>query len=97
MATKDWLDWHAQYDRPGSGMDDRLAEVQRCIAEMLDRAAPGPLRVVSICAGQGRDPGRHRRVDSGPAGSSSCAHRLVVPPAPYEPGVRLFTFRDELP
>lgn len=25
------------------------------------------------------------------------ANRLAVPPVPYEPGVRLFTFLDELP
>ena len=55
VAMKDWLDWHAHYDTPGSGMADRLTEVRRQITDLLDRARPGPIRVLSICAGQGRD------------------------------------------
>lgn len=55
VATKDWLDWHAHYDTPGSGMADRLTEVRRQITAVLDASGPGPIRVVSICAGQGRD------------------------------------------
>ncbi len=55
VATKDWLDWHRQYDTPGSGLTGRLAEVRRHIVAVLDRAVPGPIRVVSICAGQGHD------------------------------------------
>ena len=42
VATKDWLDWHAHYDSPGSGMADHLTEVCRQITDMLDRAGPGP-------------------------------------------------------
>ena len=55
MATKDWLDWHADYDEPGSSLAGRLVAVQDRIREALDRTAPGPVRVVSMCAGQGRD------------------------------------------
>jgi hypothetical protein len=33
----------------------RLAIVQRHLRAALDACAPGPIRVVSICAGQGRD------------------------------------------
>jgi hypothetical protein len=55
MATKDWLEWHRQYDRPATGMAARLAEVQRHINAVLDQAPAGPIRVVSVCAGQGRD------------------------------------------
>nr|WP_204342371.1 class I SAM-dependent methyltransferase [Micromonospora terminaliae] len=36
-------------------MSRRLAEVRDRIAEALDSAPPGPLRAVSLCAGQGRD------------------------------------------
>ena len=49
------MDWHGAYDRPGSPLRQRLAAVQAQIAAALDRAAPGPIQVVSMCAGQGRD------------------------------------------
>ncbi len=52
---QDWLDWHGGYDRPGSRLAHRLAAVQAQIAGALDGAAPGPVQVVSMCAGQGRD------------------------------------------
>ncbi|MFJ6164651.1 class I SAM-dependent methyltransferase family protein [Micromonospora orduensis] len=53
--TKDWLSWHDDYDRPGSALAARLAEVREQVRAALDRAPAGPLRVVSACAGQGRD------------------------------------------
>ncbi|MDG4802361.1 class I SAM-dependent methyltransferase [Micromonospora sp. WMMD980] len=53
--TKDWLDWHRDYDQPDSALSRRLVEVRRRIAEALDAAPPGPLRAISLCAGQGRD------------------------------------------
>ncbi|MGI8983392.1 MAG: SAM-dependent methyltransferase [Acidimicrobiales bacterium] len=55
MAARDWLDWHGDYDRAGSRLALRLEAVQAQVAGALDRAAPGPLKVVSMCAGQGRD------------------------------------------
>jgi hypothetical protein len=51
----DWTSWHAQYEDPSSPMSQRLAAVQREIVLALDRAAPGPIRLLSLCAGQGRD------------------------------------------
>jgi hypothetical protein len=51
----DWTGWHEQYDDPASAMPQRLAAVRRQIVLALDRAAPGPLRLLSLCAGQGRD------------------------------------------
>ncbi|SCG63273.1 class I SAM-dependent methyltransferase [Micromonospora humi] len=53
--AKDWLDWHRDYDQPDSALSRRLVEVRRQIAEALDAAPPGPLRAISLCAGQGRD------------------------------------------
>lgn len=56
--SRDWVDWHAPYDEPGSRLQRRLALVQQRFAEALDRCAPsppGPIRVISMCAGQGRD------------------------------------------
>jgi hypothetical protein len=54
-AGRDWAAWHDAYDDPGSPLAQRLLAVQAWIAAALDQAAPGPLRAVSICAGQGRD------------------------------------------
>ncbi|MGP3968477.1 SAM-dependent methyltransferase [Streptomyces sp. 6N223] len=51
----DWRGWHDHYDRPGSTLARRLAVVRERIRLALDEAPPGPLRVVSMCAGQGRD------------------------------------------
>ncbi|MFL6122799.1 class I SAM-dependent methyltransferase [Actinophytocola sp.] len=51
----DWRTWHDEYDQPGSWMARRLEVVQHWIRAVLDSSPPGPLRVVSLCAGQGRD------------------------------------------
>ncbi|MEQ1787321.1 MAG: SAM-dependent methyltransferase, partial [Acidimicrobiales bacterium] len=51
----DWVAWHAPYDDPGSNLARRLRWVQRRIRLALDDALPGPIRVLSLCAGQGRD------------------------------------------
>lgn len=55
MAERDWYAWHAFYDNPGSGLSRRLSWVQDQIRAVLDSAPPGPLRAISMCAGQGRD------------------------------------------
>ena len=55
MAQRDWYDWHAFYDDPGSGLSRRLSWVQDQIRAALDAAPPGPIRAISLCAGQGRD------------------------------------------
>jgi hypothetical protein len=63
--VRDYQAWHDAYDRPGSGLHLRLLVVQDLIAAALDEAPPGPVRVISMCAGQGRDlltvARRHRR------------------------------------
>lgn len=51
----DWRTWHDEYDRPDSWLARRLRVVQERIRVVLDRGPSGPLRVVSLCAGQGRD------------------------------------------
>jgi hypothetical protein len=50
-----WRAWHDEYDVPESPLARRLACVQERIRSVLDAAPPGPVRVVSLCAGQGRD------------------------------------------
>ena len=54
-VTPDWYAWHDDYDQPGSALSRRLTELRLRIGEALDQAPPGTLRVVSLCAGQGRD------------------------------------------
>lgn len=55
MTKTDWLSWHAHYDQPDSSLAQRLVAVQQQIRVALDAAPSGPLKVVSVCAGQGRD------------------------------------------
>jgi hypothetical protein len=64
----DWEAWHAAYDDPSSLLSARLRRVRQRLSEAIDRASPGPVRLVSLCAGQGRDvigvlPGHPRRDD----------------------------------
>ncbi len=55
MIRTDWAQWHGTYAREGSELRDRLAAVRDQIRRRLDETAPGPVRVVSACAGDGRD------------------------------------------
>ncbi|HEX5224586.1 MAG TPA: hypothetical protein VFW29_05595 [Solirubrobacteraceae bacterium] len=55
QALLNWAAWHAAYEQPDSVLGKRLALVQGQIRGALDRAPEGPLRAVSICAGQGHD------------------------------------------
>jgi hypothetical protein len=55
VSARDWYAWHADYDRPDSGLSQRLGWVQERIAVALDAAPPGPVQAISLCAGQGRD------------------------------------------
>lgn len=51
---RDYVRWHDAYDDPESSLSKRLRHVQAAIADWLDRT-PGPVRVLSACAGQGHD------------------------------------------
>lgn len=53
--SEDWFGWHDRYDRPDSMLSRRLALVQEQVTQALDRAPDGPVRAISMCAGQGRD------------------------------------------
>jgi hypothetical protein len=54
-VAQDWVEWHATYDDPGSHLQRRLEIVQRRLRDALAEAPPGDLRLISMCAGQGRD------------------------------------------
>jgi len=51
---RDYVTWHAAYDDPESSLSVRLLHVQRAILDWLRRTS-GPVRVLSVCAGQGHD------------------------------------------
>lgn len=57
MADDDqhWVRWHAAYEDPDSALNKRLVAVQGRLRAALDRCAEGPIRLISMCAGQGRD------------------------------------------
>ncbi len=50
-----WVRWHRSYEVEGSSLRVRLAIVQRLLADAIDASPPGPVRILSLCAGQGRD------------------------------------------
>jgi len=54
-----WQRWHAPYENPDSPLSQRLRVVQDRSRDAIDRAhwpkGGEALRVISICAGQGRD------------------------------------------
>lgn len=52
---RDWVAWHEGYDDPSSGLSARLTLVKQHLAGALDQAPAGPVRLLSLCAGQGRD------------------------------------------
>jgi len=53
--VKDWLAWHDAYDDPSSPLSTRLRAVRGHLSDALDAAPPGPVRLLSLCAGQGHD------------------------------------------
>ena len=66
--VRDWVAWHAAYDDPASPLSARLRCVRSHLSDAIDQAPPGPVRLVSLCAGQGHDvigvlPGHPRRED----------------------------------
>jgi hypothetical protein len=65
-----WVRWHQGYEDADSPISARLRLVQAGVRDALDRCPPGPVRIVSMCAGQGRDvidvvAGHRRRADVG--------------------------------
>lgn len=54
-AVTDWMRWHAAYDDPASPLSARLERVRWHLSRGIAEAPPGPVRLVSLCAGQGHD------------------------------------------
>jgi hypothetical protein len=55
VTDRDWWEWHKPYDNPGSPLSYRLATVTSHLRVALDQSGAGPIRIISLCAGQGRD------------------------------------------
>lgn len=52
--TEEWREWHKGY-AGDTNQTRRLSVVQDFIRQALSRSALGPIRVISMCAGDGRD------------------------------------------
>ena len=52
---RDWKPWFAAYDDPTSPLAKRLTVVRQGIRRALDEAPSGPIRILYLCAGEGRD------------------------------------------
>jgi hypothetical protein len=55
VSATDWVEWHRQYDDPESALSRRLRAVQEQVSSWLDETGGDPVKVVSVCAGEGRD------------------------------------------
>lgn len=55
MQVKDWLGWHDGYDNPASSLARRLQVVRRQLHRALDEVDATRPRLLSLCAGDGRD------------------------------------------
>jgi hypothetical protein len=53
-VSRDWRQWYEDYDDPGSHLSRRLGVVRRQLRAVLD-ASDVPVRLLSLCAGDGRD------------------------------------------
>lgn len=81
---------HAGYDAPDSWLSQRLVSMRERVRLALDDSPPGRPRVISLCAGQGRDllgvladhprrgDGTARRVEPDPR--NVAAARAAAPP-----------------
>ena len=66
--SHNWARWHDDYNDPSSSLSTRLQIVRAYLTDAITAAPPGPISLVSLCAGQGHDalgvlPGHPRRDD----------------------------------
>jgi hypothetical protein len=55
VTQPDWAGWQRLYAVPGGALAQRLAIIQRLVRGFLAERGGDELRIVSMCAGQGRD------------------------------------------
>ncbi|MFL6137244.1 MAG: class I SAM-dependent methyltransferase [Frankiaceae bacterium] len=51
----DWFAWHRLYDDPTSKRAKRLERMQSAVLQALESVSSGPVELLSVCAGQGRE------------------------------------------
>ncbi|MDQ6933756.1 MAG: SAM-dependent methyltransferase [Actinomycetota bacterium] len=66
MQTTDWAAWHAKYADASAPLSRRLQLITGLVDGWLDRTASAEVRILSVCAGDGRDliGVLHRRADA---------------------------------
>jgi hypothetical protein len=52
---RDYRKWHREYEDPSSSLSRRLTVVRGRILDALNAPREAPIRVLSLCAGDGRD------------------------------------------
>jgi hypothetical protein len=76
-GMKEWRHWHNAYDDPQSSLFRRLDVVRARLARALDMAENPVLRLLSLCAGEGRDVIPVLYPEGGPGTSSLCSSRAI--------------------
>jgi hypothetical protein len=54
-SGRDWVAWHDAYSDRTSSLARRLVVVRQRIGEALDACSDDPVRILDLCAGDGRD------------------------------------------
>jgi hypothetical protein len=54
-SSSHWSQWHSAYDDPSSSLRARLAVVRLRLRDAVAGCPPGPVRLLSLCAGQAHD------------------------------------------
>ena len=55
LQIDNWSSWHDEYANSDSELNARKRAVQNQVAAIVEQCPPGPVTVVSICGGQGRE------------------------------------------
>lgn len=88
--VRDWVAWHEAYEDPASSLSARLRLVQEHLAGAVAAAPPGPVRLLSLCAGQAHDvagalAGHPRRDD---------VHAVLLEASPHNAALARDRLRD---
>jgi hypothetical protein len=54
-GARDWYEWHGAYEDAGGTLARRLTVIQGWLRRALDQLPAGPVRLISVVAGQARD------------------------------------------
>jgi hypothetical protein len=54
-SERDWYEWHETYEDADSTLARRLSVIQAWLRQAPDQLPAGPVRLISVVAGQARD------------------------------------------